>query len=304
MTLDIQSNLLSKALSALYQRLGKAYEFTKDKLALKDELKDSTEVLVADSDLLFVQTLSLPVSSLSAAKKTAGIMIERLSPLSVNDILWDIIGPVKTQNEHYIYRLGILKKQDLKQLNQSNFSKTHIKASTGEHFEFIDDEGFKTLGKNLGKWILLIVMSYAAVLWSLSQWGGKLEETANGFNQQSTAESRILAQSKANAAIIETEIALIDSFQNKSNSKIRLEELALISASLSDKDWLTSIENTAQRIQLSGYADKPAEIVRKLGAALPNANISLGSISADRVSGLNRFSITIVKTPQKNEISQ
>ena len=286
---------LITSMSVTLKWLGRRCVMTKRGLALKSVGQGLSQKFWASERQLFVQTLSLPVNSLSSARKSVEIMLDRLSPVPAEEIVWDLIGPLENKGKKHVFRLGILRARDLGQFRSDDQTTAHLMASTGEVYQFINDAGLRRIGKNTVRWLLLILTCYAAILWSLAQWSWNLGRAANVFNQQSAVHSRALGQSKLDAAAIEFELALIASFENKSETSRHIREIAAISESLGDKDWLTSMEISPQKIQLIGYAQEPADIVGKISKALPDAKIRLGSINADSVSGLNRFSMTVIK---------
>lgn len=274
--------------------------------------KDQTQDDICETPPISVleQDLTLNVTTRSSAKRAAKLMLARLSPLPETQIEWDIVGPNSTED------IQLDNKTDDRQFKniKSNFTLGIVRKTDLEHWDSLqaDHRSLKTIGRSGGvygftstlsrqikrKQTLLFVMiftgCYFGLLWGATQWANRPTLIANNWQDQ-TRETRLSNHDiRTELERIQTRIALSEHYKENTRGVDILDMFADMTKTIPENGWIREMNLSGGQIRFSGITDNPAKLAAQMEAKPYIKQVQLGSVSADRSSGLPRFTLTIL----------
>jgi len=259
------------------------------------------------------QKLSLHVTTRASAKRAANLMITRLSPLPEDQIEWDIVGPHyslddsvententgdQTVNTKRQYTLGIVRKIDLENWDrsQSQHSSLKTKGRKGDVYQFVSTLSRQTKRKQTLFGILAFTACYIGLLWGMAQWVNRPVIIADHWQEQTRTIRLDIRDMRAELKQIKAHSVLIESYQSSLDRVNLLDILASTAQNMPDGGWIREVNLSANQIKISGTTDNPSKLATLMEAKPFAQQVQLGAVSADRSSGLQRFTLTIILT--------
>jgi Fimbrial assembly protein (PilN) len=296
--LDIAASF-GKYISAAFGR-------RKDKV--QDDIYTTPPIDVLEQDLI------LNVTTRSSARRAAKLMLARLSPLPETQIEWDIVGPHSTEdielddkadgnqfkNIQSKFTLGIVRKIDLEHWDSQQVGHHSLKTigRSGDVYGFTSTLSSLTGRKQTLALVLIFAGCYLGLLWGAAQWANRPSMIAGTWQNQARI-TRLSNQTvRSELDHIQTSIALSEQYKENTRGVDILDMLADMTKSLAANGWIREMNLSGNQIRLSGTTDNPAKLAAQMEAKPYIKQVQLGAVSADRSSGLQRFTLTIFLVEQ------
>jgi len=247
------------------------------------------------------QDLTLNITTRSSARRAAKLMLARLSPLPAAQIEWDIVGPHhagdgQDEEKNSQYSLGIVRKTDLE--NWDSLQEEHRSLTTaarhGGTYRFTSSFTQQTKRKQTLFGLLIFVACYLALLWGVTQWANRPVQIADELREQARDIRLDTRDVRAELERVQARTALIKQYQANAGGTQILDILASLVKTMPDEAWLREVNLSGGQVRISGYTDNPAKLAAHMEAKPVIARVQLGAVSADRASGLQRFTLTMV----------
>lgn len=245
------------------------------------------------------QTLYLNVNTLASARRAATVMMPRLAPMKEDQLVWDISGPradteiLNTDNKSY--SLGFVKTNDLEKWHVENPEQDAFSspAKWGGKYKFRSPANLvtkrkKTLSKILGFGFCYMCVILVGVAWAgrpnqvLSVWQNQMRQVKIETAQAGEDTQNLIARKKR-----------IEQYQASVVASSLLKSLAVLSQALPEGGWISAIRYDKGKIRIHGFTDNPANLAAVLEVKPFVKRVQLGPISMDRISGLQRFVLTL-----------
>ncbi len=260
---------------------------------------------------LLEQKLTLNVTTRASAKRAANLMITRLSPLHEDQIEWDIVGPhtsldngvdntenvgAQIVNTKKQYTLGIVRKTDLENWDRLQTQHSSLKTigRSGDVYQFISTLSRQTKRKQTLLGILAFMACYIGLLWGMAQWASRPVRIANHWQEQTRTIRLDIQNMRIELKKNKARSILMESYQSSSHRVNLLDILAITAQTMPDGGWIREINLSANQIKISGTSDNPSKLAVQMEAKPFIGQVQLGAVSADRSSGLQRFTLTII----------
>ena len=264
--------------------------------------KQNSNALETAPIALLEQSLVLNVTTLASARRSAKLMMTRFAPMPENMLVWDITGPHKQEDGKNYYELGFVKKEELEAWDTQNPSAgaLRLRARTGGAYQFKSAASKRARRAKTLSWLAGFAACYFSLLWAGSVWADRPARAAQAWQEQTSAARIETSQARAQVAAMQSYGALIKTHQENSNSENILVVLASMPESFSDKAWVREIVYNGQSIRISGFTDSPSKLAALMEAKPFVERVELGAVSSDRVSGLQRFTLTLYMSGEKS----
>ncbi len=246
------------------------------------------------------QNLSLNVTTRASARRAAKLMMARLSPLPEAQIEWDIVGPHHNEDGKNQYTLGIVRKTDLENWDSLQTEHRSLKtvARHGGTYQFTSSLTHLTKRKQTLSGLLVFTACYIALLWGVSQWANRPVRIADNWRGQAREIQLDTRDIRAELEWVQKRTALIKQYQENASRTQMLDILASLVKTMPDDAWLHEVNLSGDQIRMSGYTDDPAKLAAQMEAKPVVIRVQMGAVSADRASGLQRFTLTMVLAEQ------
>jgi len=281
--------------------LSTAFGITNHKV--QEEIYKSPPIAVLEQDLV------LNVTTRSSAKRAAKLMLARLSPLPEAQIEWDITGPHGTadiqpdnkggeqfKNIQSKFTLGIVRRKDLEDWDILNEGHTSLKTMgrCGDIYKFTSTLHRRTRRKQTLLFSLAFIGCYLGLLWGASQWANRPSLITDKWQDQARLIRLSNQDDRSKLENIQVSTALSEQYNENALGTNILDMLADMTASIPDGGWIREMNFSGNQIRLSGITDDPAKLAAQMETKPYIQQVLLGAISADRSSGLQRFTLTLI----------
>lgn len=281
--------------------LSVAFGSRKDKI--QDDIYDTPPIDVLEQNLI------LNVTTRSSAKRATKLMLARLSPLPEGQIEWDIVGPHSTvdikvddkvensqfKNIKSNFTLGIVRKKDLENWDILQ-TDHHVLKTIGRHggvYQFTSTLSRQIKRKQTLLFILAFISCYFGVLWGAAQWANRPALIADNWQDQARVARLSNQNTRTELKRIQSRIILGEQYKENTRGIDILDILADMTKTIPDNGWIREVNLSGNQIKLSGITDDPTKLAAQMEAKPYSAQVQLGAVSADRSSGLQRFTLTI-----------
>lgn len=256
---------------------------------------------------VYIRKVEFPTSSLAAAQASCDLMIDHLSPLTVDKIIWDLSGPVehevaKNSSAQRSYYLAIARKEAVEAAYKTSKEPVSFRYPGGPVFRFFLKEeyqksGLKTLlGALFGA--VLLFLSF----WSLSQWETYFDSKAAGYNIESRNLAGEIAAFKAKSVRLQADTRLAEGYIGKAQTTNSLSLYKDLVERLPKDDSLSLIVLTPTDVEISGTS-LDLDALRVALERIPNTELSLKRTSATNFSGQRRFKGKITKLDRSEGVT-
>lgn len=288
----------------VFARIGAGLEILKNALDIQDTENMAT-AYNAGPDQLYTQTIRLPVTGVSAARKIIHLQIARLSPLPPEQILWDVIkardtepGPVPSD---HAYILAIIRRDLVQNIAGPVAAHARFTSGDGNDFRFTLPTGLARLGRKTAMTALFAALTYAAGLWTLYQWTERLDSDARSINRQAALLGQQITENRAEISSAGLDLERLENHALRSNTTHILETLLAASKNLSEPDGIIRISISPTETNLAIVTPDPAAVMNRLTARFPESRVQQTQISSDRRTSLSRMNVRIIPPVQVPE---